>query len=902
MDFNMFCYGIDFGTANSTISIWYKNEAMLIQDIDNSNVIPTIIEITDTKKIIGCETYNRKKIFETLNLESFIVYEIKKLIGKKYSDLTEDQINLLGYKIKPDTDDNILIINNDREYYIDEILTHIFMSFYDYSNKFLSDKFNTEINIKNLVISVPVQFNNNQRQLIKRCCEDSGFTVLKLLNEPTCASLAYGVMVNSSEEKNIIVFDFGGGTLDISLLKIFENNYEVIGSSGNSNLGGSDFDRKIMEYCIQKFIEKNEINTENFLENVSENNLQKLKYLSEKAKISLSDVLKTQIIIDDFYEDKQLKVPLTRDDFNIICRDLLALIIKPIDELLSICEIDKKDIDEIIMVGGMTKLPLVYNNVELYFEKEPNCSIDPNTAVSIGAGIYGHMLLNKQNIENKLLLIDRTSLSMGIEISGGIMDNIIQRGSIVPIKKVKKYTTDTDDMESITIKIFEGERKFTKDNFMVGEFVLTNIEKVKRGIPEIQITFSIDHNSIIKIKAEDLNNTLNKKSIHITGNKQNLSQEQLDKIIENAKLMDKTDRLDKAKKMFHFNLIDDCKKILDNIKNEELKIEQDTRETIIKNIKELLLWLENTKYEEIDIEKYKDTIDEFKSKYSIFLIHNNTNTFNVKTANEENKDGEDCLGVKIYDDEENIKKYGEQVLYIRNILEEYNNIKITLNKLYDVEFIMDDNETQIFNYCCSENEIILEDNKCDNMNNNELLKNKVSTNDYELVNSMLNEINSNDDISKQYISEIINDIENKKITKKEDIIDYLVNICVDICEYSSNLLTEFFTNNKLNDDIVNKFVNELYEKDCYYKKEYSVYEEKSNLILKINNLIDKKENFYLEMLENENKNISEEDISSKLDIILEYQKILYKIKNKYEDYLDYDDKFLKKILNILKII
>ena len=221
MDYNMFCYGIDFGTVNSTISIWYKNEAIIIQDIDNSNVIPTIIEITDTKKIIGCETYNRKKIFETLNLESFIVYEIKKLIGKKYSDLTEDQINLLGYKIKPDTDDNILIINNDREYYIDEILTHIFMSFYDYSNKFLSDKFNTEINIKNLVISVPVQFNNNQRQLIKRCCEDSGFTVLKLLNEPTCASLAYGVMVNSSEKKNIVVFDFGGGMLDISLLKIF---------------------------------------------------------------------------------------------------------------------------------------------------------------------------------------------------------------------------------------------------------------------------------------------------------------------------------------------------------------------------------------------------------------------------------------------------------------------------------------------------------------------------------------------------------------------------------------------------------------------------------------------------------------------------------------------------------
>ena len=657
-----------------------------------------------------------------------------------------------------------------------------------------------------------------------------------------------------------------------------------------------------MEFCIQKFIEKNNINTDKFLEHVSELNLQKLKYLSEKAKISLSDVLHTQIIINDFYEDMQLKIALSRDDFNLMCRDLISLMIKPLDELLGICEMDKKDINEIVMVGGMTKMPSISNNVELYFGKELNCSIDPDNVVAIGASIYGHLLVNKENIEDRLLLIDRTSLSIGLETSGGIMDVLISRGSIIPIKKIKKYTTESDNMDTISIKIFEGERKFTKDNFLIGEFLLSGIEKVKRGIPEIQITFSIDYNGIIKIKAEDLNNTLNKKSIQITGNKQNLSQIQLDIIIENAKLMDKIDRLDKTKKMFHFNLKDDCKKILDNIKNDELKIESETRITIIKNIEELLLWLENTEYEKIDIDKYKDIITEFKTKYSIFLIHNNTLTFNIKTSNEEEKNGEDCIGVKIYDDEENIKKYTEQVLYIRNILEEYNNIKINLNKLYDMEFIIDDDDMQIFNYCYSENEIILEDNRCDNITNNELLKNKVSTNDYELVNSMLNEINSDDKLSKQYISEIINDIENKKITKKEDIIDYLINACSNICDYSSNLLTEFFTNNILNDNTVNKFVNELYEKDCHYKKEYSIYEEKFNLLLKINNLIEKKENIYLEMFENKNKNISEEDISNKLDIILEYQKILYKIKNKYDDYLKYDDKFLKKILNIIKII
>jgi molecular chaperone DnaK (HSP70) len=903
MNSDNICFGIDFGTTNSCISIWYKNEAILIKDFDGSNIIPTVIEINDTKKIIGGEAYKRKEIFEKLTLDNFVIYEIKKLIGKKYSDLNEDQINLLGYNLKPDKNDNILIVNNNKEYYIDEIITHIFMSFYHFSNKFLSDKFNIELNIKNTIISVPARFNDSQRELIKSCASNAGFCVLRLINEPTAAALCYGIGKNLSEEQNIIVFDFGGGTLDISLLKIFENNYEVIGSSGNSNLGGSDFDRKIMEYCVQKFIENNELNIEKFLEDVSEINLQKLKYLSEKAKISLSDVLHTQIIINDFYDNKPLRIPLSRDDFNIMCRDLIALMIKPIDELLSICEMDKKDINEIVMVGGMTKMPSISNNVELYFGKELNCSIDPDNVVAIGASIYGHLLVNKESIEDKLLLIDRTSLSIGLETSGGIMDILIPRGSIIPIKKIKKYTTDTDDMDSIMVKIFEGERKFTKDNFLIGDFFLTGIEKTKRGIPEFQITFSIDHNGIIKIKAEDLNNTLNKKSIQITGNKQNLSSEQMDIIIENAKLMDKIDRLDKTKKMFHFNLIDDCKKILDNIKNDELKIENDTRETIIKNITELLSWLENTKYEEIDIDKYKDTIQEFKTKYSIFLIHNNISTFNVKTANEENKDGSDNIGVKIYDDEENIKKYQEQVLYIRNILEEYNNIKIDLNKLYKAEFYID-KQIQIFNYCKSENEIILENkNICNIPDNNILLLNKISTNDSELVNSTLNELTIFDNTSNKYVNEIINDMnDNIKLINKEEIIEFLIKTCNNVCEFTSNLLTEFFTNNKLNDDIVNNFINDLYEKDCYYKKEFSIYEECFDIVIKISNILDNKENIYLEMLEIENINLSQEDIENKLEIILEYQKILHKIKNKYGEYVEYDNDYLKKILNILKVL
>jgi len=668
MDSNKLCFGIDFGTSNSCISIWYNNEPIIIEDFEGTNIIPTVIELQDNKKIIGKEAYNRKEIFEKMEINNSTIYEIKKLIGKNYSDLNEDELNMIGYNISPDENDKIIILD---KYYVEEVITHIFMSFKHFSNDFLSKKFKQDIDISNAIISVPARFNDNQRELIKRCAINSGFNVIRLLNEPTSASLAYGVgFTNKNDDQKIVVFDLGGGTLDISILQIYDNNYEVLGSSGNSNLGGSNFDIKIMEYCVKTFIEDNKLEYSKVINELSEKSIQKLKYLSEKAKISLSDNLHTKIIINNFYENLNLEVKINREQFNTLCKDLISLMLKPMNELLFLCELDKNDIDEIILVGGMTKMPIIRQNIELFFNnKELNNSIDPDNVVSIGSAIYGYMLINQETIEDKLLLIDRTSLSIGLETSGGIMDILIPRGSIIPIKKIKKYTTDTDDMESITIKIFEGERKFVKDNFLIGEFTLTGIEKKKRGIPEIQITFYIDHNGIIKIKAEDLNNTLNKKTIQINGNKQNLNQEQIDKIIENAKTMDSIDRIDKMKKQSHYLLIDNSRKILENIQNENLKVENETKETIIKNINEILEWIKNVKYDEIDVEKYKELIDNFNLNYSIFLIHNEP-IIELKESNEK-----EDIGVKIYEDEEYIKLYQDQVNYTRNIIVEYTEYK-----------------------------------------------------------------------------------------------------------------------------------------------------------------------------------------------------------------------------------
>lgn len=682
--FDNLCLGIDFGTTNSCLTIWYKNKAFIISDYDNSQVIPTVIEISLNKKIIGKEAYLRKNIFEktktdTINKSTFLIYEIKKLLGKKYSDLPQSLIDILAYNIVPDDSGNIKILdsNTNNSYYPEEIATHLFMSFKIRAEMCLSAKFNTEIKITNAVISVPAYFNKIQREIVKNCATNAGFNVLRLLNEPTAAALCYGLGKNSSNSNiNIIVFDFGGGTLDVSCLYISDGLYEVLGSCGNNNLGGSDFDKKIMEYSINEFISEHNINKDYFIENITEISLQKLKYLAEQTKIALTDNLHTKIKINNFFDNKDLTIHISREKFNEITEDLIRMAIKPLNDILQICELEKDKIHEIIMVGGMTRIPIIRYSVERFFNKDVNCSIDPDTVVSIGASIQGYMLTNASNIEDKLLLVDRTPLSIGLETSGGVMDILIPRGTIIPVKKIKKYTTDMDYTEWIPIKIYEGERKMTKDNFLIGDFTLSGIEKERRGIPEIQITFEIDTDGIIKIKAEDLKNPLNKKIVQVSGNKQNLSQEELDKIVENAKTMDQIDRLDKMKKESYLSLIDSSKRILENINSPELKLDEKIKEEIMSNVKEILEWIESQDYSDISQDKYKELLHDYKMNYSIYLIQNNKPIIHLETANEE-----ETKGIEIYDDDTSSKKYAEQIKYFREIIDEYDSINKQL-KIY----------------------------------------------------------------------------------------------------------------------------------------------------------------------------------------------------------------------------
>lgn len=864
IDPDTICLGIDFGTTNSCLSIWYKNKSIIVPDIDGNDIIPTVIEINLDKKIIGKEAYVRKDIFEKTNDSNvkniFLIYEIKKLLGKKYSDLDKNYINMIAYNILSDQDDNIVIHDNNsgKLYYPEEIAIHIFMSFKVRAEKYFSQKFNQEIIISNAVVTVPAYFNKNQRQIIKNSAENAGLNVIRLINEPTAAAICYGLGKNFSSDQdnsegiNIIVFDFGGGTLDVSLLNINNGIYEVLGSCGNNNLGGSDFDRKIMEFCINKFIEQNNLDSDEFIEKVEENSLQKLKYLCEQAKIALSDNNNTNIRIPSFYDQIDMVQSFNREDFELITQDLIRLIIKPINDVLDNCELEKTDIKEIIMVGGMTRVPIVRYNIERFFNRDVNCSIDPDTVVSIGASIHGHMLLNKATIQDKLLLIDRTSLSIGLETSGGIMDTLISRGTIIPVKKIKKYTTDTDFMESIDIKIFEGERKFTKDNFLIGSFTLTGIEKQKRGIPEIQITFEIDSDGIIKIKAEDLDNPLNKKSIQVSGNKQNLSQEQIEQIIISAKQMDQIDRIDKIKKESYLSLIDSSKKIIENLNSDEVQIPQETKNDIINNVQEILSWLESNKYDQIDIDKYKELLHDYKINYSIYMIQQITPIINLESAEDE-----DNKGIEIYEDDNNSKKYAEQIKYFRNIIDEYDNIKKQINILKHLEINKDFKDFE-------SNIVQIENN-------------------FEEVNDYANDI-----LIRFFIDKNIND------GIVEEYVTNLYNLDVQFKEYFEQFNEEF--------NIVNKFINKIKEKEDSLLKQLEILTNSTDFNL--NDNVDKnkdqiensiKNDYSIENADGTNledicqnivnnlepNNQEIDNINSKLDVILEFQSFIYKIDSGY---------------------
>lgn len=465
----------------------------------------------------------------------------------------------------------------------------------------------------------------------------------------------------------ILVYDFGGGTLDVSLIEVYDGMFEVLCSSGISHLGGVDFDNRLMNYCIAAFIRQHYKGTDKQLEpdKISRLSMQRLRTQCESVKKVLSTNVTDRIAIENFHDDKDMFVKINRNDFENLCRDLFLLCLYPVDEILSECGKSETDIDDVILVGGMTRMPYIREMLNNKFrlpngKTKVNCSINPDEAVSVGAAIQGYILANRDDpFSNSVTLTDITPLSLGVEVIGGVMDTIIKRNSMIPDEKTKFYTTDTDNIDSVLIKIFEGERTMTDQNYKIGEFELDKIPLQQRGMPEIEITFSIDINGIVKVSAieREVNEV---KSITVNTNKNGLKPHQLAALIEEAIEQETMDEIDRVKKFSYYEMDDLCANIINNINNKEFKLTQRDITTITDDIKQVKLWLKEKTYKERELEEFDDALQKMKQKYGVLILQGKLENDKVK-AIADYMDATTLYGKNDDEEEEELRQAFEKV-------------------------------------------------------------------------------------------------------------------------------------------------------------------------------------------------------------------------------------------------
>lgn len=559
--------GIDLGTSNSSIGIWRYGKFEIIRDITGDSLFPSIVSYDVKHKYVG--NFAKKQML--VNSNTF--YEIKRLIGRKYSD-PHVQANLayFPYNIEEGPNDSILVSTDfcENKYSPEEISSFILTKLKSCADEYLG------FPISKVIITVPAYFTDAQRLATKDAATIAGLECIRVINEPTAAALAYGLEYRNrdKDEITILVYDLGGGTLDVSILTIDDSVYEVIASTGNNFLGGSDFDNYLVSWCLKEF------ETTYQLEDVilTPLSLQSLKSECERAKIKLTTKNKTTILVPNLFEGICLKQHLTRTKFEEICRPLFKLALDPLKEILASCELSIEQIDEIVMVGGATRIPKIIDNIYKFFGKMPNCSVNPDEVVTVGAAIQGFALLNKGDpFSESFVLLDITSLSLGIEVHGKLMDVIIPKHSQIPTEKLKVYTNDTENMKKVSIKIFEGERALVSDNYFVGEFDLDGIKPSPVGTNKIKVTFNIDVSGIINVIVEDDHVSDNKNNLIITSQKGRLSPDKIKSIIENAAIMHKQDTLEQDLIEMNYAITLMCDNIMYNLGTEHILLSPEAK-------------------------------------------------------------------------------------------------------------------------------------------------------------------------------------------------------------------------------------------------------------------------------------------------------------------------------------